>query len=432
MNISNNLKKTIDSNKFACFMLVCILGYALFKRSYREIGDIFQAFLILGTIASLYYNREILLKDKIIHCFAASLFIPILSWLNSISEIPDLAKPSPNITALYTFFTFWPIAYWLKGNTKKITLMLFSFCLGFVFMCQRNSDMVQEITRGLKGIRVDFNIINAQHPALLAGFGLIICIFYFLIFSKRIFNKPSAVSLALLFSTAALCVFFLVITIITQSRQVWLALILSSIVFIPFIYNSFAARPITKKKFILIYLFILLAVFAFTKIDIVEKRIHNEKNAIKNILMLNFDQIKASGSAGIRLNLWKEAVTWIKARPLLGSGYDSRALVISQSKNLPKRIKRDFTHLHNSHIEMLVHYGILGSALIYFVMIYPVILLLKSSRKDIDGYKTLGLIFTVYWMTVNNFESFFFAKNGEIILSIYLGMIYSFKFSSEK
>lgn len=410
-------------------MLFNIVGYVMFKLAYRDIGDLFQAILLLGTIISIIISGFKLHKDIIFRCFLISLIIPVISWVNSIIYIPDLARKSPEINALYHFFTFWPIAYWVRGNRRYITVVLFGFCIGVILTCYSHSNMVIELLDGLRGQRVDFNVVNAQHPSLLSGFSLIICLFYaFKIIKMRQYNLISILKNS---SIIFLSIIFLLILLVTQTRQVWLALV-STLLIIPAAYNLYSTIKINKKKILTIYLLIILILISFSSINIVNKRLKLDIDNIKKIACMNFANITSGNSSRIRVQLWHEGVEWIKKRPLLGSGDHSRALVVSQSQYLSESIKHKINHLHNSHIETMVSYGIIGSLFVYFVMLYPVMLLLHNKQKDIDDFKTLAIAFTVYWMIVNIFESYFYAKSGELLLSVYLSVIYSFNFADIK
>src|SRR5690554_2376216 len=152
-------------------MVICILGFVLFKRLYRDMGDLFFFVAFLGTIVSIAYNIKKLRKDPVFIAFFLSLLIPTLSWLNSRFSIPDLALPTPSPFFFYSFFMFWFIAYWTRGNQNIIAAILTAYILSVIgiFVTDSNN-FINEISSGMNGSRIDFNVVNAQHTSLFSGF----------------------------------------------------------------------------------------------------------------------------------------------------------------------------------------------------------------------------------------------------------------------
>lgn len=406
-------------------MITCILGFVLFKRFHRDIGDIFFFVAFLGTVASIAFNFQKIKKDPIFIAFFVSLVIPILSWINSRIAIPDLALSGPSPFFFYTFFVFWFIAYWTRGNQNIIAAILAAYIVGVIgiFITDSN-DFIGEIISGIHGTRIDFNVVNAQHTSLFSGFGLIASIFLFLanVDAKKIYRQMISSASIIFF------LFFLLITIITQSRQVWVSLLLCFIA-APLVLKLLPQSRMSTRGVVIAYTALTLSLVMLSTSDIVTKRVESEANKIKEAAMLDLASIPTAGSVGIRIHFWMEAWPWFKSRPLLGSGENARELVISESPNFSKSIKANFTHLHNSHVETLISFGLLGAALVYFLIFFPTITMLRKPRSTVGNtWKVFGVTITIFWMTVNCFESFFFASNGIYVFSVFYGIIYSFQF----
>jgi O-antigen ligase len=409
-------------------MVICILGFVLFKRFHRDIGDVFFFIAFLGTIASLTLDFQKIRKDPIFIAFFVSLVIPTLSWINSRIAIPNLALPAPSPFFFYSFFMFWFIAYWTRGNQNIIAAILTAYIFSVVgiFITDSNN-FIGEIISGINGSRIDFNVVNAQHTSLFSGFGLIASIFLFIVKTdtNKTYNRVKD-SAAVMFA-----LFFLLIIIITQSRQVWVSLLLCFFA-APMVLRLLPQARISTKGVVMAYTALLLSLVMLSTSSIVVNRVESEANKIKEAATLELASIPTAGSVGLRIHFWMEAWPWFKDRPLLGSGENTRELVISESPNLSDTIKSNFSHLHNSHVETLVSFGLLGAALVYFLIFFPTVNILKKPKSTAGNtWKVFAVTITIFWMTVNCFESFFFNWNGIYVFSVFYGIIYSFQFKEK-
>ncbi len=410
-------------------MFACVLGFVLFKRFYRDLGDVFLFFLVLGTLLSAYYSARPTRKDPVVIAFFISLIIPVLSWANSRLQIPELAKASPSPFFFYDFFFFWFIAYWTQGKNERIAAILLAFCLGVLgIYISHSADFLGELVLGLKGARIDFGVVNAQYTSLFAGFGLIAAVFLFL---AKVNLNHKLLLLKKIIATA-LIIFFIIIIVITQSRQVWLALV-ACLFLTPLLYTVISRSATSKRAIFASYLALALAMAAAANLDIVKDRVAAEEYTLAKVVNLEFDAVPNTTSIGLRVHLWLEGWEWIQQRPVLGSGEDARELVISQSDSLPESVRASFTHLHNSHIETVLSFGAVGAVLVYFLMIWPPLATAASSATPVKKtWRVFSLIALVFWLTVNCFESYFYSANGLYIFTVFFGIIYSFRFVSSE
>ena len=423
--MKTNIESVLKGRTFSLVMFTCVVGFVLFKRFYRDLGDVFIFLVVLGTIASVCYNFRLIKKDPIFIAFFLSLIVPVISWINSKVQIPELAKDSPSPFLFYDFFFFWFIAYWTNGKNERIAAILLAYCLSVLGIYITHSpDFIGEIVRGLRGSRIDFDVVNAQYTSLFAGFGFISAAFLFVIK----LNLSLRLEVLKKLGAATLLAFFILIILITQSRQVWLALV-ACILFAPLAHKLISNSRVSTRATVLTYSAFALIIAAASSIDIVEQRITTEKSTIIKIVNLDLESVPDSGSIGLRIHLWLEAWEWIKKRPILGSGEDARELVITESEKLPKLVRDNFTHLHNSHLETLVSFGLLGAAIIYFLIVWPPVYTTMASPHSVQKtWKAFSLIVVIFWLTVNFFESYFYSADGIFIFSVFYGVVYSFKF----
>lgn len=407
-------------------MFFCVAGFVLFKRLYRDIGDIFIFLVVLGTIISICHNFRALKKDPIFIAFFASFLIPIISWANSKIQIPEFSRELPNPLFFYDFFFFWFVAYWTRGGTIRIAVILFCYCVSVIFIYITNSnDFSRELLLGLKGARIDFNVVNAQYTSLFAGFGLIASAFIFIV-KVGLSKKLQAIKKSTAFSIS---IFFVVIIIVTQSRQVWLALA-ACLFCAPLANRLIFGSHVRLRAMISAYLVLALTTFGAFNVGTVQQRLDSESEVLSKIANFDLDSVQAFGSVGLRIHLWSEAWEWIKERPILGSGEESRQLVIRESATLPEDVRTTFTHLHNSHLETLLSFGVVGAILVYFLILWPVIYTaIHSNRSAGKTWTAFSFIVVIFWLTVNCFESYFYSSNGIFVFSVFYGVIYSFRFS---
>ncbi|MCE7577963.1 O-antigen ligase family protein [Aliivibrio fischeri] len=425
--IDSKLSPMINSKNFSNLMLICLLGYAILKYASRTYGDIFQSFLVFGSILAIYVERKKIFKDKMLISLFLALVIQVLSWINATIQIPQLAQSTPEFGQLGNLFFFIFIAYWLKAKTTSVYLLWFSMLIGFALSFYIHSDhFVQDLIQGAHGLRIDFNVNNAQHPALWSGLAFLL-LSYFIIkyFYLAIQTNKTIKYLTLTFGLMLINLFFIFVIFATQTRQVFLGLMISCI-FAPFIYSLLQKNQPSLKLTLPIIFVSVLALIAMTNISTLEERTSTESSTYQKLLMGDIDNIPYD-SSGIRINIWYEAYGWIQERPILGSGQDIRDDVILLSKRIPENIRTTINHLHNSFIEVTLSYGIIGLALILFMFYW----LLHSTSKlvplgQFNEIRLIALLFLIYWFVVNNFESYLFSTTGLLVHNIMFGSIYTF------
>ncbi|MGY3887774.1 O-antigen ligase family protein [Aeromonas aquatica] len=400
---------------FSNFIFLNILGYAVFKDSIQLIADVCQTIIVLATLGAFYVERAFFVKNRVFQFLCLGMVVQCLSWLSSKYYVYDYALKYPSLKSMAYLFFFVGIAYWLKGEPRRILILLLTFCAGVIFTFGYHSAFFSVFESGLDGARVDFNYRNAQHGSLIAG----ACFLFFviLLFTST-FKKPALANLGIMLGI----VLFGVFSVILQSRQSWLAISLS-LAILPLLDDG---EHWPRRKVIITYGILLITMLALYQVPFIKERLLSgfvHQGDVQAILTGNWNGVQ-DASIGIRLKTWLEAIQWFLAHPLFGTGYGSQSLVITLSKTLPDYITREFRHLHNSNMETLVSWGIAGFLVLYGTLLSVARQVLSCSESS-RFIKMLTVSFIVYWVIINNFESFFYMRSGQWVFSVFMGAIYS-------
>ncbi len=404
-------------------MLGVILSYSFLGIIFHHQANIMLGLLIVGSIPLFFVYKEKIFKDPIVIIFFLVIIAEILSWINSLVYAPEFAADIPKLDRLGKLFIFFFIAYWLKGKLKNIILLWSFFIFGFLLTVFINVDIFHLFELGIHQPRVNFSIKNAQFDSMLSGASLLITLtfIYFTYKSEIISKKIKTIIMIFLVSLVTLFFYFI---LITQSRQVWLGLV--SILFLaPLIYFL----VYKSKNFITLlftYILIIATVYMLSTLSLVQDRVSQERGTITAIF--EEDKTIQMSSIGIRVNSWIDASEWIARHPLLGLDSSAIGEVIQQSKRFEENLKKQFGHLHNFFIEVLVAYGFFGFFLIA-TLYYFIIKNTQSSAlelRDRKFYLFISICFSIYWIVINNFETFNSRHLGIFTHNIIFASFYTF------
>lgn len=423
--MTDSIKRYLESEHCSSLMFLSIICYVIFKDSFQVMGDFFQTVMIIGGLAAIAVYRDFFAKNVVFWLLVIGGVIQLVSWFMSTKTIPELAQPNPNLKPFSYLMVFLVVAFWLQGSFKKSVVTLLAFSVGSVFTLFYYSDFFEHFISGIHGSRVDFGYRNAQHGSLIIG-AAFICILWviYAIAPQKKNNKGFIVSILCSF-----LVFLGTLLMILQSRQSWLAVFMTIFV-IPLLYAYFIDR-ISLRKIIMLYGVILFIGTLIYHIDFVHSRIYagfSHPGYLHNMYSGNWREVKDI-SICVRLQTWLEAINWFYSHPVFGTGDGSRSLVITQSPVLPDYIKAEFRHLHNSNFETAVSYGAVGLIFIYVLMFYPVYKTVKSNAPTL--IKGIAVSFLIYWLVINNFESFLYMRSGQWVFNTFMGTIYSFSLYSD-
>lgn len=424
----NDLKLWLPATAWSCpWVLWCagscgLLLYAAFRVLWPTVGSPAEtAMALLGLVSLLVWGGG-LKKSVALWLLLAAIGVQILSWTLGYFHHPQWVADNPQIDRLAKLFIFIAVAWWLGGSTRNTLLVWLLGLMGFLIATFTHGGGLQEWINGLNGQRTGFGIRNNQHGPMLYGVALL----GVLVFGKR-FAFSSRIILWRLLLWLALVVLCLTGVLIGQTRAVWLALAVT-LPFCVLLWALWAGRRSGVKRLfkpaIAGVVGITLATLLIGSVyqDVLFKRLGAEQQVITEVLHGDLENVPYS-SVGIRIHSWVAAVDWIKERPMVGWGAEGRSLVIDHTEWLPERIKKDFGHLHNFFLEIWVAYGILGLVVIGALATWVGRATWLAWRGGVlpGDMALFGAVFFVYWVIVNQFESYNSFWTGVYVHNLVLG-----------
>lgn len=422
------------NDKVSSFMSMVFACYVLFYFLLPDFSKIFLIIFLLISFPLFYFRFKFFKKDPFFLFFLIAIVVQVLSWFSSLIFFSDIANDLPKMDRLSKLFSFLFVAYWLKGSKKYSLIILSFFIVGFITSILISNDFHKDFIRGLNGFRVDFELKNAQFTSMLSG----VSILFIMFLTVFTFNMKSKFKWLLLFllSLSYLLAFFILIT--SQSRQIWLGIIIA-LIFLPLlVFYYFKSISVSNLFFIPLFFSIFIFIFIFSNINIVKNRVVHqtlakESEIIEAMLAGDFDNIPSKKN-GIRINSWIESFCWIKENPFFGAGPNSIGEVIMQSDKFTDKQKKRIGHLHSFHLEILVAYGILGALVIYGMYYWLIRSLVLAHREnpELKMYTVLGICFLIFWIIINFFESFSSRSYGVYVHNIMFGCLYTFYFTQQR
>nr|WP_281505960.1 O-antigen ligase family protein [Chromohalobacter nigrandesensis] len=223
---------------------------------------------------------------------------------------------------------------------------------------------------------------------------------------------------------------------VTQTRAVWLALVIVLVglllVGLVFLCRQRHRQALSAKSVVVfIAVASMLAMLGYSLAPSFEKRLHASQATIQALETGSFDEIPLKNGTGVRLHTWMYALERISERPLTGWGAESRKPLIDEGP-FPDWMKNRFGHFHNSYLEILLAYGALGMlalVILTWMILKGTFLLLRSGRR----YWGVGLLATwAFFFIINMFESYLIFNSGMYFYIIVGGVGMSFYLFNER
>lgn len=401
--------------------VACIWAYAFLGIVMDHLGSKTGTLsALLGLIAILVYGKT-MRRSAALWLLLAAIVVQVISWTFGYYHHPQWIADNPQVDRLAKLFIFIAVAWWLGGSTRNTLWLWMLALLGFLVAVLLAGP--GEWLRGLEGERVGFGIRNQQHGSMLFG----VAFLGLVIFARRLIMPAGSWVLwriIIWILAMALCVTAIAIG---QTRAVWLALVVALPV-AGIIMLAWARWRGTGQRVLgpilaglaIGCLLILIAAWLFGGVLI--ERITAESSVIYQLAQGNLDAVPYS-SIGIRIHSWIAAFQWIAERPLVGWAGEGRSLVIDHTPWLPVGVKQNFGHLHNFFIEIWVAYGLLGVAVIAALAFWigrGTWLAWRGGAMPND-IALFGAAFFVYWIIVNQFESYDSFWTGVYVHNLIVG-----------
>ena len=396
--------------------IASIAVYAFCRTGFDEVASVASTIGGLTGLWGLYKYGKIANCHVLFRFVWVAVFIQLISWGLSEYTTPEWAENYPKLDKITRWFVFIPMAWWIAQYKNAIWLIWGCAALGILVSPWVTGEGLNEIIRGIEGERVYFGLRQVQHASLFFGVILI----GLLCFTRSLLTKNKWFAIPLCLSIG----YCVLIIYINSSRQAWLALIITAFFMASYFTIKRFNRATGKQKLITISLFIAgalgLGSIVLSSNTIVD-RVMLEKEALTAIATLNFDDVPYS-SFGIRLHSWVAASEFIKEKPIFGWGSNGKTLVMEKTEWLPDWVQYGFGHLHNTYIQILVNFGIVGLAFYLFMWIYMTKSLFKeickgTIKKDI-GYFFMS--FLCFWSIMNCFEAYQNFWTGVFYFTIFM------------
>ncbi|WP_349789850.1 O-antigen ligase family protein [Chromohalobacter israelensis] len=399
-----------------------LLVYGLLRVLWPGVGSpAGTATALLGLIAVLAWGKGIR-GTAPLWLLLLSVAVQVLSWGLGYLHHPEWVSSNPEVDRLAKLFIFIGVAWWLGGSSRN-TLLIWGLAVIGYLVASFVAGGLEEWRKGLEGMRTGFGIRNKQHGSMLFGVALL----GLATFARRIMTSGTrwvpwrcvAWGLAL-----GICV---VAIAIGQTRAVWLALAVSFPVAVLIVLlwarsrglGQRVLRPVLGGVGVGLVLVVLGGVFFGGTLS---ERLETESSVVAELLQGDLESVPYS-SIGIRIHTWVAAGEWIAERPLVGWGGEGRGLVIDHTDWLPDNIKERFGHLHNFFLEVWVAYGLLGLGVIAALAFWIGRGTWLAWRAGVmpNDMALFGASFFVYWMIVNQFESYNSFWTGVYVHNLIVG-----------
>jgi len=414
----NKIEAFVNSQRYSLFMFVGCILYTLTALPRLDISDLLKNLIIFGSLPFIYLNFKTFDK-KIFWLILFAITIQLVSWVNSLISIPELAKNRPDLKPLTTIFMFVLFSIWINNIKNRRYLLYSGLIVSFIATALYDNYENGSFILGLLGDRIDYGMHNAQFTAMLAT----VVIFLTLYITKDISNKIASHTRRPYWAIACLIIAFCLFSIYaSQARQVWLAFVV-----IAFLAPLITYDKYNYKKIFFFYISLSILIFIFFNIPSIKERLLKETYVIDAVISGDLTTIPIL-SVTFRLLSWIEASKWILEHPLLGTDYHSISYVIREAEIFKGTDLVRFGHLHSSYFEILVAYGLMGA--IFYIYFY------KHLITNIVSYNertTISLLiyFLLFWLIINFFESFNHKGLGLYAHTIVLGGLYTLQRKKE-
>lgn len=396
--------------------VTCLSIYAFCSIWFGGVGKIMQVGFISMTLLLMLTSHRRMALDIYFKLVLLAVLVQLIPWCLGLLDPNPIASANPHLDRLTKIFFFFATAILLAGRLRNVFWLWGCAALGLLLTVLTSPTDWSIWQQGLSGVRVDFGIRNAQHIAMYFGTLMLGC----LCFSPRWLSTDRQLWWRLPVWLGTLAVVVLGI-VVTQTRAIFLA------IFVALLFGLVFWVWLTRPRGWVLGLLLASATLLFTTLGQrgmvhVENRFEQEAPVIQQLLHGNWDNIPYT-SVGIRANTWKVAVDKIIERPWFGWGSQARSRVIAHSSMLPDWVKREFGHLHNYFLEVQLSYGLAGSLLLLALAgaIGRDCWLAWQAKLMPTDVLVFGICFFVFWVIVNNFESYMSFSTGTFVFNIIVG-----------
>lgn len=323
-------------------------------------------------------------------------------------------------------FLFLLCGWWLGGAERSVWTLILVGVGGVLAVVIAHGSSDWSLLG--EGARLKFGFRNQQHSAAIFATVLlgVLC------FARRAFStearSKSSRWLRIVLWTGLLAS-SLVVIITSQTRQVWLGLVVAGTVILWLKLQSGVGRRIRRRVSLALIASVLLVGTALpilmpATLDAIWSRSATELAGVKGLVAGETDEVQVN-SLTIRLLIWQLGLESALDRPWIGHGAGYSRELIATS-DLPESIRAEIGHLHNSYLELWVAYGLAGALVFAGVLI-------ALARRGLHAWRAgwmpsdlavFGLSWLAFFATINLFESYVSYRSGQLLLLVVGGIVY--------
>ncbi len=412
-----------------------LLFYACTRLYTDKPADIAAQVLALMSAIALLFFRHPLRRSVVTGLFLLVVATQLATWGLGHWLSPEIAERSPKVERLAAWFFLIPVALFVAaphGQQQQRVLQLWLLAaVALALAPWLSGGGWAEIARGIVGERVGFGLLNQQHTGMLFGVALIgLCVF-----APRARRASRAGGRPwLVLPYGMLLLVALAAVLLSQTRAIWLALLVTSLAPVcAALWRSAARRGAEPGRLARRWRPALGLAGVAVLVPLLFGAVVMERYAAEQSPAASTGEMGSalltSENIRVRLNTWTEALRWIAARPLFGWGGHGRKAVVQASAGLTEKEKVKYRHLHNSYLDTLVGFGIAGLAVLAALLWWlgrRVLALHRQGALAAD-FLWFWIAFVLYWLVANLFESWMYYTTGlyafALVCGAYLALV---------
>jgi len=332
----------------------------------------------------------------------------------------------------HTYILFFPAVIWWMGASQRrifafYALISAGLVLHILFFSNLSLDTMLQGRSAIGG--------SDSLSGLLRNYAFLcsLAVIWLVLFGNRIAGLThetitlTTVVRLLLWLMAVLLIIVMILTLQARSALVLTLFFLLSAAVIAIVRQLFAQKK--NIHYASALLFILFAVVAVSLIyvnrDYVHDRFAREAPVIKDFLAgEDIDELQRS-SFSIRLWLSLEGWELFLDSPVFGHASGNILNLLEESE---REQIRQSSHLHNTYIEMLASWGIIGFSIMALIVLYSVYYLFYCRRQGAMDFQTWLFLLTAIMLLLvgGSDQSFTVRQHGWIFFIIIFAPAYSF------
>ncbi len=382
--------------------------------------------MVVAFIAIVPRNWSTLKQDRL---FILTLVVATYLFLRtiwSVIEYPALMGAHINAWGEWLFLgLFVPLAWWMRRCKIGYGAMLLVLFIGFLLSVVKLTDW-QTCDVAMGGRRCGFGF-QPILSALLLGISLLgLLVFAPRFVGGRYFHWFWFLR-AMVWAALVITVSYFIV--LTQTRTVWLGLLLVIPIVLLWRYKDGFLTVLRNKRktgFVLIALFVSVVVSVPVMNEaVLQKHVDRAVNDGMNAFEQWNSESVMDGSLGLRASMFKEGYSMWLERPWFGwgvAGINSDAFLDTVNEK-----SGYMTHLHNTYLEILVRFGVVGGVLLLSIvvcLVYGMYLRYRDGEVSKDIYIfCYGALALLFFWCIADFQ--LASTDWRFLFVILMGLAYS-------